>query len=342
VHGTWGTAEEVPGTAALNTQGHGAEVFSISCPSAGNCSAGGSYAASNGVQAFVVSEVHGTWGKAKEAPGTAALNTGGNAEVQSVSCASAGNCSAGGWYTGAGASVPQEAFVITQTGGTWGTANEVPGTAALNQTGFAQVNSVSCTSPGNCTAGGEYDDSSGHIQAFVATQANGIWRKAKEVPGIATLNTSGSATIAAVSCASAGNCSADGSYDVGPGFHQGQVFVANEVNGTWGKAKEIPGTAALNAGGNAGVAWVSCASAGNCSADGSYTDGSGHQQVFVANEVNGTWGKATEIPGTAALNTGGFAGMGAVSCAPAGKCSAGGFYNPRGTTTLQAFVVSQN
>jgi hypothetical protein len=340
VNGTWGTAEEVPGTAALNTQGHGAAVFAMSCPSAGNCSAGGIYAGTKGVESFVVSEVHGTWGTAKEVPGIGALNAGGDGELNSLSCATAGNCSAGGYYVGAGASIPLEAFVVTQTGGHWGTAQEVPGTAALNIDGGAQVSSVSCASPGNCTAGGFYSDSSGQ-QAFAATQANGTWGNAKEVPGTAALNTSGNATIAAVSCASPGNCSADGSYDVGPGFHQGQAFVANEVNGTWGKAKEIPGTAALNAGGNAGVAGVSCASAGNCSVGGSYTDSNGDSQVFVANEVNGTWGQAKEIPGTAALNAGGNAGMGGVSCAPAGTCSVGGFYAPGGSPASQAFVVNK-
>jgi len=30
---------------------------------------------------------------------------------------------------------------------------------------------------------------------------------------------------------------------------------------------------------------VSCASAGNCSAGGSYTDSSGHQQAFVVRET---------------------------------------------------------
>jgi hypothetical protein len=39
------------------------------------------------------------WGKAQEVPGTAALNTGRDAEITSVSCASAGNCSAVGDYT---------------------------------------------------------------------------------------------------------------------------------------------------------------------------------------------------------------------------------------------------
>ena len=41
----------------------------------------------------------GSWGQAVEVPGLAALNTGGQANVNSVSCASAGNCAAGGYYT---------------------------------------------------------------------------------------------------------------------------------------------------------------------------------------------------------------------------------------------------
>jgi hypothetical protein len=53
----------------------------------------------------------------------------------------------------------------------------------------------------------------------------------------------------------------------------------------WGSAQEVPGTAALNTGGNAEINSVSCASAGNCTAGGSYTDGSGHRQVFVASRT---------------------------------------------------------
>jgi hypothetical protein len=53
------------------------------------------------------------------------------------------------------------------SGGTWGTAIEVPGTAALNKDGDAAINSVSCATAGNCSAGGSYIDGSHHIQAFV-------------------------------------------------------------------------------------------------------------------------------------------------------------------------------
>jgi hypothetical protein len=338
VNGTWGTAEEIPGTAALNTGGQ-AVVNAVSCASAGNCSAGGSYTDSSGHgQAFVVKEVNGTWGKAREVPGTAALNRGGGAAIRSVSCASAGNCSAGGYYTESTGN--QQAFVVTQTGGTWGNAREVPGTAALNAGGNARVQTVSCASAGNCSAGGQYIDSSGQGQAFVVAQTGGTWGKAREVPGTGVLNQDGGAAVTSVSCASAGNCSAGGQYnDSPPG--RGQAFVVNQVNGTWGKAKQVPGTAGLNQGGaEFNFSGPSCSSAGNCSAAGSYTDSSGHGQAFVVNEVNGTWGTAEEVPGTAALNQGGSAQALSVSCAPAGTCSAGGLYTDS-SGQLQALVVNK-
>jgi len=54
----------------------------------------------------------GTWRTAIEVPGLGSLNRGGYAEVHSVSCASAGNCAAGGFYTdGHG---HQQAFVVSQ------------------------------------------------------------------------------------------------------------------------------------------------------------------------------------------------------------------------------------
>jgi len=168
VNGRWGTAKEV--AAALNTgTNNPAGILSVSCASAGNCSAGGTYADSSGHnQAFVVSQVHGRWGTAKEVPGTATLTTGGNAGIFSLSCATAGNCSAGGNYTVS--TRTHQAFVVSQVNGRWGTAKEVPGTATLNTGGDAQIDSVSCATAGNCSAGGYYIDSTGHGQSFVVSQ----------------------------------------------------------------------------------------------------------------------------------------------------------------------------
>jgi len=335
VNGVWRRAEEVPGTGALNPGGYAA-IASVSCGSAGNCSAGGLYAdRSRHNQAFVVSEVNGAWRQATEVPGIADLNTGGSATTYTVSCASAGNCSAGGLY--AGRSGHLEAFVVSEVGGAWKTAEEVPGTATLNVGGRAAINSVSCASAGNCSAGGAYTDRSDHPQAFVVSEVGGAWQTAEEMPGIAALNAGGYAAMASISCASAGNCSAGGQYKDRARRVRG--FVVGEVNGVWRRAEEVPGTAALNRD-DGWINSVSCASPGNCSAAGPYTDRSGHLQTFVVSEVGGAWKTAEEVPGIAALNRGGHAGINSVSCASAGNCSAGGQYTGR-SRHPQAFVVSE-
>jgi hypothetical protein len=333
--GTWGRAEQVPGTAGLNKGGE-AEISSVSCASAGNCSAGGFYAdASSHLQAFVVSEAKGTWGRAEQVPGTAALNKGGEAEISSVSCASKGNCSAGGSYTDA--SRHSQVFVVGEAKGTWGRAEQVPGTAALNKHGDAGLSSVSCASAGNCSAGGFYAEARLRRQVFVVGEAKGAWGRAEQVPGTGALNKR-LALISSVSCASAGNCSAGGSYADASGRRQ--AFVVSEAKGTWERAEQVPGTAVLNKGGDALILSVSCASAGNCNAGGFYADASSHIQAFVVSEAKGTWERAEQVPGTAALNKGGDARILSVSCSTAGNCSAGGMYTDA-SRRLQAFVVNE-
>ena len=333
--GSWGTAVEVPGTATLNTGGS-ALVESVSCAAPGDCAVGGYYYnASDFGEAFVVSETNGGWDSAVEVPGTAALNTGGNAHTLSVSCGAVGDCAAGGYYTdGSG---DAQAFVVNETNGSWGTAVEVPGAAGLNTGGYAEVNSISCASAGDCTAGGYYTSVDGH--AFVVSETNGSWGTAVEVPGTETLNSGNGSEVNSVSCAAAGDCAAEGAYYVlGSGF---QAFVISETNGSWGTAVEVPGTATLNSGGNADEGGsISCAAVGDCAADGSYIDGSGHKQAFVASETNGSWGTAIEVPGTATLNSGGEAGVNSISCAAAGDCAAGGLYKD-GSSHFQAFVISE-
>jgi hypothetical protein len=338
VAGTWRKAIEVPGLGSLNKRGS-ALLTSVSCASAGNCAAGGFYSdGSFHAQAFVVSEHNGTWGTAIEVPGSGALNKGGYALIESVSCASAGNCAAGGQYSdGSRGFGHLQAFVVGERNGAWGTAIEVPWSGALNAGGNAVVFSVSCASAGNCAAGGSYADRSGHGQVFVVGERNGAWGKAIEVPGSGALNKGGSAFTSSVWCTSAGNCAAGGDYT--DGSFRGQAFVVSERNGTWGKAIEVPGSGTLNKGGSASSSSVSCASAGNCAVGGFYTDRSGHRQAFVISERNRTWGKAIEVPGSGALNKGGRAEVGSVSCVSAGNCAAGGQYWDG--IAFQAFVVSE-
>src|SRR5580704_9425224 len=329
-NGSWGTAIEVPRLATLNTGGN-AQVTSLSCASAGNCAAGGSYSSDGDQQAVVVSEKNGSWGKAIEVPGSAALNIGMSAGVGSVSCASAGNCAVAGTYR---ANAP-EAFFVSEKNGSWGKAIEVPGSAAF---GVATVASVSCASAGNCAAAGfsgsiTNDAPSGPL---VASEKNGTWGNVVAVAGTtaSARNSAGS-----VSCGSVNYCAAGGSY--APSIEGPyQAFVVREKNGSWGNAIEVPGLAALNVGGNADVESVSCGQARYCAAGGTYRDGSGHQQAFVVSDINGAWGTAIEVPGSAALNTGGSAQVTSVSCASARYCAAGGYYMTSSGDD-EAFVVSR-
>ena len=237
-----------------------------------------------------------SWGSAIEVPGTAALNVGGNAYVNSISCTGAGTCAAGGYYTDAAGT--KRAFVAYETSGVWGAAVKVPGTVV---NGDAEVTAVSCGAAGTCVAGGYYDDDNSVQGVFVMDATNGAWGAARRVPGTASLKTS-NANVTAVSCASAGN-GIGGSYCSATGQ---QVFVAREKNGVGGKAITVPGIAALNTGRDASLTSISCGSPGNCAASSSYRTSRPYTyQAFVVNSKNGVWGKAKKVPGTAALSTGG-------------------------------------
>ncbi len=391
-NGAWGTAIEVPGTAALNRGGQ-AFVTSVSCGAAGNCGAGGEYLDRSGkTQVFVVSQVNGAWGTAIEVPGTAALNRGVDAALNSVSCGAAGNCSAGGFYTDS--SGHSQAFVVSQAHGAWGTAIEVPGTAALNRGGNAEILSVSCASAGNCGAGGFYEDSSGGTQGVrgqpgprllahrhraarhrsstgagspkssrcrAARRATALragytwtppaparrsWSARSTAPGAppsrcpAVRPSTRAGVLASARCRAPRRATAARAGSTPDSSGKTQMFVVSQAHGSWGTAIEVPGSAALNRGGLAVPNSVSCGSAGNCGAGGQYTDSSGHRQALVVSQVNGAWGTAIEVPGTAALNRGGDAVVSSVSCAAAGNCSAGGFYTDSSGHS-QAFADSK-
>jgi len=122
----WQKAIEVPGIGALNQGLHFyAQVNSLPCSSAGSCSAGRFYENSSGSQAFVVNEVHGIWQRAIEVPGIRALNQGGHAQIYSLSCSSAGNCSAGGYYEYRDGFSDTQAFVVNEVHGIWQRADEL-------------------------------------------------------------------------------------------------------------------------------------------------------------------------------------------------------------------------
>jgi hypothetical protein len=154
--------------------------------------------------------------------------------------------------------------------------------------GMNQVNALSCTAAGDCSAGGIGSNPlQENPQAWVVTEHGGRWAGPAEVPGIAKLMQTVKATesaVISVSCWSPGNCGAVGYYnDVNSGH--GHVFVVSQRTGRWGAADQMPGTAALNLGKLAQVTAVSCTRPRACVAGGYYTDRSCHRQAFVGGQT---------------------------------------------------------
>ena len=175
------------------------------------------------------------------------------------------------------------------------------------------------------------------LSGKIALTGKWVWDKAIIVPGTAAaLHVGGFARLSSISCPSAASCSAGGQYS---GPHGSQAFVVSRTSGVWGKAKEVPGVAALSNSSN--LVSVSCASVGNCAATGSDNHWPG---VFVAAETNGVWGNAHQLPGLSDLAANYYypdwPQVSSISCAKAGTtCAIGGQYH-EASGYGQAFVTA--
>jgi hypothetical protein len=331
----WGHAEQAPGIAALDHSGAGA-LEAVACPAKGACTAGGFYSdgATKKQQGLVIDEASGLWGPAQDVPLVPQLNTGGSADVLAVACLAAGECGAGGFYRDA---TGLEAFIGSEVSSTWDGSIELPGSG-----GYAQIDAEACPAFARCVVGGYIADTHGNRQPFVDEQSAGSWPTAAPVPG--NLNKGSLGEVTSLSCTSLGSCAASGFYtDARSGR---QAFVITEAHGDWGPMQNLAGS--LNKGENAQVSQVSCGvspklvSIVTCAAVGYYTAGNGQGQAFTATMANGKWGPAVQVPGSAALNKGGFAQLNSVSCPAAGDCSAGGSYAPSKTSTAPLVVTERN
>ena len=317
VGGTWGSPQIVATSASFT---------SVSCSAAGQCVAGGNRVGCFEAevvcitdQAFVISEVGGTW----ESPvGFSATDTQSYvAPITSVSCPSTGNCSAGGYFGGAG--IAGSAFVVNETAGTWGSIDVLAGSLHLPTDSDAdEVTSVSCSSAGNCSAGGFYGVISETEHPFVVSESAGTWSLAQPVSMPSNMegkvSFGGIAEINVLSCPADGDCSAVGWYPDGDAtFH---AFAVDETGGTWAAAQEVAGSLSS---GTANLNSVSCPSAGNCTAAGYYENQAEGFSGLAVTETAGAWdsGRSILSPGIADAS----AEIDTISCTSTYNCVAGGF-----------------
>jgi hypothetical protein len=207
----------------------------------------------------------------------------------------------------------------------------LPANAASAQQGV-DLTSVSCASPGNCSAVGTYNNDSSSDDGVLLTETAGSWAAGVKATLPANANEKDQVYLSALSCPSVGNCAVVGAYVDRGGAIRGLLL--NEAAGLWSSGFEA--SVPANASGEnpadqfAGLVSVSCVSTGDCSAAGSYQVYSNGlaadtQQGLLMTETAGTWGTGVEaaLPPNATYG----AELNAVSCPSTGTyCSAVGSY----------------
>lgn len=251
--------------------------------------------------------------------------------LYAVACARTGSCVAGGSYVDNASR--SQAMVVGSASGKWAAAHELAMPAGADPDPRGMVTAIDCTGLGSCVAAGDYRAGNDtRDQGFVVTETNGKWGPARRI--IPPLNSAASSsfTLHGISCPSAGNCVAVGSY-TDASRHQ-QVMAASESTGKWSRAREIMMPTNAAASPAADGTSVACAKAGACVATADYGTASGAAQVATATLSAGKWHQAVELrmPTGAAANP--QAQLLSVTCTAVGSCVAVGQYENAGFANL--------
>jgi len=247
--------------------------------------------------------------------------------LPALSCATAGDCVAGGAYTNAKGVV--EGLLSNEISGVWRSPITITPPSDASANPGVTVYASSCGAVGNCSAVGSYLDTTNASQAFVVSEIGNFWHSAVAVGLPANAVGSGQyAQLHSIACASAGNCSAVGTYSAkGTPLATTQGLVVNEVHGVWQHADEVHLPGGTNVNPFVTLTQIACATAGNCSAIGSYIDNNGATHALMVNEQSNRWLAGTSIllPGNASTFPDAF--LSSVTCTTVGNCTAVGNYD---------------
>lgn len=321
-----------------------ASITSVTCQSDGNCTAIGSYIDSHGgTEGVIETETDGAWGKPVEVanPGVASVSGLPDVSLQSVACASTGECVAVGTYLNS--RLHPEGLLETENKGSWAPAsNEAIGSALPPDAAAeipsdadtpalqVQLSSVSCASDGTCAVAGSYVDSAGLQQGLLIDTSPPTSGNAWAFSGVEASLPGDAAAIPvagldSVSCTAPGACVAVGSYVNGGDRQEGVLL--SEQDGSWGAgiSAQVPADAGATPASE--LSAVSCAADGECAAVGDYGDSAGNLRGLLETETDGSWG----APAAPALPADGdsaspFVQLTGVSCSASG-CAATGNYS---------------
>ena len=298
----------------------------LSCSSASLCTVGGVELNSQNTQeAFVASEVNGTWRASRTLTPPNGYKSSQGVTLATLECPVGGDCSATGQF---GTAAGQYPFTVSEIHGVWqgGSRLALPKNAATSNQ-FASPHAEWCASSGNCVTVGTYIDSAGNSQGFVAFQTKGRWGSAHELALPKNANIDPHASLTQLECRTTGDCVAVGSYITSDSSTQ--ALVLPEVRGHWQRGFPLALPANASGFSGAGASELTC-STSLCTLVGSYLTYGGSLEPMVAQGWGTGWSRATplQLPSNAARNPQtlfyGFAG--GVSCDASATCALGGQY----------------
>jgi hypothetical protein len=279
-----------------DTTAPGGHLESVSCSSAGACTAVGADSNTKSQAVTLAERWNGTSWQRQSTPQPGRTIPGSVPDLSGVSCPTSTFCAAVGTNQ------------VTQTGislaygwhgGAW-KQQPFPGPPGSTSANLVQV---SCTSATFCEAVGRYQDSQGNTVPLAARWSGSAWRL-QHLPSPAS---SFGAGLSGVSCASTTFCVA-----VGDAFGEGAF--AERWNGISWRLQSLPGFLG-------GLGTVSCASASFCEAVGG----------SAGDMWNGSSWTAQTVPAPAGSTSASLAG---VSCVTAAFCAAVGKYTDSSGATL--------
>jgi hypothetical protein len=339
--GRWGTAITISLPANAVRKRGAAIIASVSCPAAPSCVAVGNYETTTSFAGLITTGHAAAWsaGVAPALPADASAVP--DAYLAGVSCPSPAFCVAVGGYTNA--SHNEEAMIVTLSDGRWHRARAIGSPASADANPAAHFSAVSCPRAAYCTAVGAYRTKDLDDEVMAATDVRGRWKRATQIRLPANASVQPDAELYSVSCASARNCIATGSY--GSSRARMDALIATFTRGRWRRAAaftKLPAGAG-RAGQFASMNGISCG-AHSCAAAGSYRDAQGVTLAMVVAEAGGRWGRAVRVrlPAGAAPGSAQSAILFGIACHTAGRCTAAGTYVGRAQAfDPEAMVVSR-
>lgn len=261
-------------------------------------------------------------------------------DLSGIACPGRGACAAVGSY--AKSSNLRSSLVLLENGRRW-QAERPPLPRGVAPGSASSLTSVSCTSPGECTAVGYLRPTSSlpraatGDRALVVSETASGWHSAT-LPLPAGTGPDISVELEAVSCPRPGDCVAVGTASSAPARRAGAAgsvtgLIYTESAGAWSaRPGPLPPDASstLHRSG-ADLTAISCARRGSCTAVGTYLATSGKQEGVLLVGADGRW-----VASRAPLPRGGSSmdALGAISCPTAEDCEVVGAFqrggNPHG------------